>query len=86
MARRPGKSSALLDFPVVPDSLDAARNAWVALVGLRDGIRPADIEAHLDLMDEDDPIERRRIYRGVMACEQERHAFYAEKALNHGNP
>lgn len=86
MSKRPGKTSALLDFPIVADYLNPARTAWLALVGLRDGIRPADIEAHLGLMDEDDPCERRWIYRGVMACEQERIAFYAEKALTNGNP
>lgn len=86
MAKSPGRTSALNDFPIVPEHLNGARSAWLALVGLKDGIRPADILAHLDAMDESDPIERRRIYSGVMACEQERGKFYAEQVTKHGNP
>jgi hypothetical protein len=63
----------------LPKHLDPVRLAFVALASLPEGIRPEDIRAHLDLIDETDPAERRRIYLGVMACEQERRAIQAER-------
>lgn len=67
------------DYEPLPTHLESIRATFLALASLPEGIRPEDIRAHLDLIDETDPAERRRIYFGVMSCDQERRAFAAER-------
>ena len=68
------------ECPRLPDRLRPAWQVFVVLGGLSEGIRPGDVETHLEMVGVRAPGLRRSIYLGVLALDRFRREWVAERA------